>query len=97
MNWRPLHLCFFAPIVESKKDGESFRSNLFTIFVEAVGCRDHPGASDLQEFKQRSLDLKAHQSGAALGVDLIPPLVLVFDQSCYPRVGILLETIDVSP
>ena len=50
-----------------------------------------------KSWKQRSLDLKAHQSGAALGVDLILPLVLVFDQSCYPGVGILLETIDVSP
>ena len=59
MNWRPRHLWFFAPIVESKKDRESCRSNLFTIFVEAVGCRDHPGASDLQELKAKKLRFKS--------------------------------------
>ena len=40
---------------------------------------------------------KAHQGGAALGVDLIFYLVLVPEQSCYPRVGVLLGTGDVSP
>ena len=38
--------------MKSKKDGESFRSDLFSIFEEAVGCRQHPGASDLQELKK---------------------------------------------
>ena len=91
MNWRPLHLCFFAPIVESKKDRESFRSNLFTIFVEAVGCRDHPGASNLIEMKIWKSTVKTYQGAAALGVDVILALVLVSDQSCYPGVGILLK------
>ena len=91
MNWRPRHLCFFAPIVESKKDRESFRTNLFTIFVEAVGCRDHPGASNLIEMKIWGSTDKTYQGATALGVDVILALVLVPDQSCYPGVGILLK------
>ena len=38
--------------MKSKKDGESFRSDLFSIFKEAVDCCQHPGASDLQELKK---------------------------------------------
>ena len=85
--------------MKSKKDRESFRSNLFSIFEEAVGCCQHPGASDLQELK-KGLEIndkiwKAHQGGAALGVDLIFYLVLVPEQRCYPGVGVLLVTIDI--
>ena len=90
MNWRPLHLCFFAPIVESKKDRESFSTNLFTIFVEAVGCRDHPGASNLIENEIWRSTVKTYQGAAALSVDVILALVLVPNQSCHPGVGILL-------
>ena len=47
----PFRLRLFPPVVKSKHNGERVCSHQFTIFVEAVGCRDHPGASNLMENK----------------------------------------------
>ena len=87
----PVGLKLFAPVVKSKKNREGLCSYKFAIFVEAVGCRDHPGASNLIEMKIWKSTVKTYQGAAALGVDVILALVLVSDQSCYPGVGILLK------
>ena len=76
--------------MKSKHDGEGLCSHTFAILVETVGCRHHPGASNLIEINIWGSADKTYQGAAALGVDVILALVLVTDQSCYPGVGILL-------
>ena len=87
----PFRLQRFAPVVKSKQNRERLCSHQFPFFVETVGCRHHPGASDLIEIKIWRSTVKTYQGAAALGVDVILALVLVPDQSCYPGVGILLK------
>ena len=53
----PVGLWLFAPVVKSKQNREGLCSNTFAIFVEAVGCRDHPGASNLIENKNLGVKL----------------------------------------
>ena len=86
----PIGLQLFAPVVKSKHNREGLRRYKFVIFVETVGCRDHPGASYLIKMKILGSTLKTHQGATALGVDVILTLVLVSDQSCYPGVSVLL-------
>ena len=86
----PIGFRLFAPVIKSKHNREGLCRYKFVIFVEAVGRRDYPGASNLIEIKiWRSTD-KTYQGATALGADVILALVLVPDQSCYPGVGILL-------
>ena len=85
----PFRLRLFPPVVKSKHNGEGLCSHQFTIFVEAVGCRDHPGASNLID-ENLGVDYKTYQGGTAHSVDVILALILVPNQSCNPGVGILL-------
>ena len=86
----PFGLRLFAPVVKSKQNREGLCSHKFTFLVETVGCRHHPGASNLIEIKIWGSTDETYQGAAALGVDVILALVLVPDQSCYPGVGIFL-------
>ena len=45
----PIGLQLFAPVVKSKQNREGLCSHKFTFLVETVGCRHHPGASNLIE------------------------------------------------
>ena len=86
----PIGFRLFAPVIKSKHNREGLCRYKFVIFVEAVSCRDHPGASDLIGIKIWGSTDKTYQGATALGVDVVLTLVLVPDQSCYPGVGILL-------
>ena len=54
----PFRLRLFVSVVKSKKDWEGLCSQKFVIFVETVGCCDHPGAPDLCEMKIRGSTVK---------------------------------------
>ena len=86
----PFWLWLFAPVMKSKHNGEGLCSYKIVIFVEAVGCSDHPRASNLIENQIWGTTVKTYQGATALGVDVVLTFVLVPDQSCYPGVGIFL-------
>ena len=77
--------------MKSQQNGECVCSHQFAAVVEeAVGCRDHPRASNLLEVNVWGDNWESYQGGAALGVDVILALILIPDQSCYPGEGIFL-------
>ena len=86
----PFGLRFFAPVMKSKKDWEGLCIHKFAIFVETVGCCDHPGAPDLCENENQEVNCETYQGATARCADVILAIVLVSDQSDYPGKGILL-------
>ena len=51
----PIPLRFFAPVMESKKNGECFCIDQLLIFEDTVGCSENPGAANLQDIESWQL------------------------------------------